>query len=436
MSGIFNILLALLMISAVIIFHELGHFLLAKLNGIEVLEFSLGLGPRIISKQIGKTRYSWKLFPLGGSCHMLGEDEGNDAPGSFNSKNVWQRISVVVAGPIFNFLLAFGMAAIIIGYLGIDIPYVTSVEDSILEQVDLRPGDRILEYNGHKISVGRELSLYEQLDGIDSEPITLLIERDGKELTLTYEPAHVAYYLGVVYTVSQEASEPLTLSGVSAGGAAEQAGLREGDVITAINSTAIASARDFTEYMSDNPLDGSEVSLTYVRDGQETTVRLTPKESQSYSLGFGYNLYGREKQSVLGVIKYSALELKYWVKATVKSLGYMLQGKASSEDIGGPVRVISEMSDVVEESYSTDGAVYAALNLINWGILLSANLGVMNLLPIPALDGGRLLFFIIEVIRGKRLDPKKEGFIHFIGFVLLMILMLLIFFNDIRNLLH
>lgn len=437
MSSIINILLAILVISVVIIFHEFGHFLLAKANGIEVVEFSLGMGPRILSKQIGKTRYSWKLFPLGGSCQMLGEDEGNDEPGSFNSKNVWQRISVVLAGPVFNFILAFGLAAIIIGYLGIDTPYVGEVDERVTAQTDLQPGDIIKKYNGHSISMGRELSLYEQLDGIENGIVTLVVERDGKEIELSYESVHVEqYYLGIVYSVDPKSQTPMTLSGVTKDGAAEKAGLTEGDVITAIGGQKITSGKQFSEYMDAHPLDGSEVTLTYERDGEENTVALTPKFSESYTLGFSYNVNNREKQSALGVVKYSALELKYWVKATVKSLGYMLQGKASSEDIGGPVRVVSEMSDVVEESYSTDGALYAALNLINWAILLSANLGVMNLLPIPALDGGRLLFFIIEVIRGKKMDPNKEGFIHFVGFVLLMILMVFIFFNDIRNLIR
>ena len=111
----------------------------------------------------------------------------------------------------------------------------------------------------------------------------------------------------------------------------------------------------------------------------------------------------------------------------------MLKGKASTEDIGGPVRVVSEMTNVMETSYKTDGLLYAFLNLINWTILLSANLGVMNLLPIPALDGGRLLIYIIEVVRGKKMKPEHEGMINFIGFVLLMLLMVFILFNDIRN---
>lgn len=437
MSNIFNILLAIIMISIVIIFHEFGHFLLAKLNGIEVVEFSLGMGPRLLSKKFGKTRYSLKLLPLGGSCQMLGEDEGNEDPGSFNSKTVWQRISVVFAGPFFNFILAFAFSAVIIGYLGIDVPYVTSVNEEVAAQVDLQQGDIIREFDHHGINFGHEMSLYEQLDGVNEKQVELLIERDGKEMTVKYKPVHVQkYYLGVMYTAGEDYKEPMKLSDVTADGAAEAAGLKVGDIITGINGTAVATGEEFSNYVQEHPLDGSEVTITYERDGKQNSVKLKPHFSDSYVLGVTYNVYVREKQSVWGVIKYSAMEVKYWIKATVKSLGYMLRGKASTKDIGGPVRVVSEMSNVVEESYQTDGVIYAMLNLLNWAILLSANLGVMNLLPIPALDGGRLLFFIIEVIRGKKMDPDKEGFIHMIGFVLLMLLMVFIFFNDIRNLIH
>ena len=133
------------------------------------------------------------------------------------------------------------------------------------------------------------------------------------------------------------------------------------------------------------------------------------------------------------MIRYGAHEVGYWIRATIKSLVYMIKGKASRQDVGGAVRVVSEVSNVVEESYETDGTFYAFLNLINWAILLSANLGVMNLLPIPALDGGRLLFLIVEAIRGKKANPKVEAAVTLVGFVLLMILMVFILFNDISN---
>ncbi len=430
--NLINILLAMLIISFVIIFHELGHFLVAKANGIVVTEFSLGMGPRILSKKIGETRYSWKLFPLGGSCMMLGEDEGSDAPGTFNSKTVWQRISVVFAGPFFNFILAFVMACVILGVIGYDEPFVYGISEEVAQKTGLQAEDVLTSYNGHKIRIGREMALYEQLDGIEEGSITITYVRDGKEYEATYDAIlNDRYYLGIQYTAEETAA--MILSAVTADGAAEAAGMKTGDKIVAVDGVEIATVKEFQVYLDENPLTGTAVTLTYERDGKTSDVTLTPIHSRNYTLGFSYNYGYREKIGALQVVKYGFVEVNYWIKSTIKSLGYIFSGKASTEDIGGPVRVVSEMSNVVEESYTTDGALYAFLNLLNWGILLSANLGVMNLLPIPALDGGRLLFMFIEVIRGKKMDPEKEGIVHFVGFVLLMILMLFIFFNDIRN---
>lgn len=433
---IVRILLALLVISVVITFHEFGHFLLAKANGVEVVEFSLGMGPRVLSHQGKKTRYSVKLLPIGGSCLMKGEDETSDEEGTFNSKGVWPRISIIFAGPFFNFILAFILSVIIISFAGIDKCYVLSVdEDSKAAESGLEAGDLITEFDGHSIGVGRELYLYESLDGVTEELITVTYERDGKEYTVTFDTTEdKRYFLGVRYSASEDDPEPAELTDIIDDSAAEAAGLKTGDVITAVNGTEIASGAELNAYLSEHPLDGSDVTLTYTRKNKEYTITLTPQYTSLYDYGFSYNAsYYREEVSFGQTLKYGLLEVKYWIKATGKSLVYMLRGKASTEDIGGPVRVVSEMSNVMEESYTTDGLLYAFLNLLNWAILLSANLGVMNLLPIPALDGGRLLFLIVEAVTGKKIPPEKEGIIHLIGFVLLMVLMVFIFFNDIKN---
>ena len=162
------------------------------------------------------------------------------------------------------------------------------------------------------------------------------------------------------------------------------------------------------------------------------TLSLTPEYTTSYLTGFSYNYAYREKTGPLGVLKYSFVEVKYWIVNTYKSLGQIFKGKVSTDDLGGPVRIVSELENTVEETKS-DGLLYVVLNLMNWAILLSANLGVMNLLPIPALDGGRLVFIVIELIRGKPVPPEKEGIVHAVGIVLLMALMVFVFFNDIRN---
>ena len=144
-----KILIAVIIFSAIIIIHELGHFLLAKKNGIVVTEFSLGMGPRLFSTQKGETRYSVKLFPIGGSCAMLGEDTGEELPGTFNSAPVWGRISVVAAGPVFNFILAFILSVVITAFVGYDPAEIMEVEGgSPAAEAGLRKGDIITEYDG------------------------------------------------------------------------------------------------------------------------------------------------------------------------------------------------------------------------------------------------------------------------------------------------
>lgn len=436
MGKVIETIVAIIMLGIVITVHEFGHFLLAKVNGVVVKEFSLGMGPRLFSKEHKGTKYSLKLFPFGGSCLMLGEEDGSNEEGSFGSKSVWQRISIVFAGPFFNFILAFLMALVILISIGYDPCYVYSVDDSVKEQTGLTEEDTILKYDGHKIRIGRELNMYEVLDGIDQKPITITYLHDGKEITKTYNPVHTEkYYLGIYYSYDSTltGNGPMKLSDVVEDGAAKKAGFQAEDIFLAINDNEISTIDEFTSYIESNPLTGEPLKIRFERNGEIKETTLTPIFDDSYSLGFSYNVNGREKCNTAQALKFGVVEVNYWIKSTVKSLGYMLKGKASRKDIGGPVRVVSEMTDVMDESYHEDGMFYAFLNLLNWAILLSANLGVMNLLPIPALDGGRLLVYLVEIIRGKKMKPEHEAIINIVGFVLLMILMVFILFNDINN---
>lgn len=341
-----NILVAIIVFSLLILFHELGHFTLAKLNGIRVNEFSLGLGPTLVGFTKGETKYSLKLLPFGGACMMEGEDENSDDDRAFNKKSVWARISVVAAGPIFNFIMAFMFSVVVLGAAGVDKPVLTDViEGYAAEEAGLAGGDTLVEIDGKKIHFYREVSLYSTF--------------------------HV----------------------------------------------------------------GEAVEIVYERDGQEYTTTLVPK----YDDELGRYLYGfiasgaREKVGVLETIGYAFCEVGYYIDTTIQSLKLMFSGGVSVNDLSGPVGIVQNMGDVYEESVQNDGYFYAMLNMMSWAIMLSANLGVMNLLPIPALDGGRLVFLAIEAIRGKALPPEKEGMVHMIGIILLFLLMFVVMFNDIRK---
>lgn len=225
---------------------------------------------------------------------------------------------------------------------------------------------------------------------------------------------------------------PAEISSVTKGSAMDEAGVLMGDIVTDINGTAIASGEEMMAYIEANPFSDKEVDITLNREGKEVNVTVKPAMTKVYGTGFVYNLT-REKQTVGGVIKYSLVELRYQVMSVLKSLKMMITGKVSANEVSGPVGIVNLIGDTYQETKS-EGVGVTVLTLINMAIMLSANLGVMNLLPIPALDGGRLFLYIIELIRRKPIPRDKEGMIHFIGFVLLMALMIFLVFNDIRKL--
>lgn len=337
--------IAIILFSIIILFHELGHFLLAKKNGIRVNEFCLGLGPTIIGFTRGETKYSIKLLPFGGACMMEGEDEESDDNCSFNKKSVPARISVVAAGPLFNFLMAFVFSVILIGCHGYMKPVISDVID---------------------------------------------------------------------------------------GYAASEAGMQAGDTILKMNYKNIHFYNEISAYTMFHQ--GETVDVTYERDGEIYETTLVPKydeETGSYLVGFrGGGEY--VKAGPLETLKYGFYEMKYWVWYTVGSLKMLVTNQVSFNDLSGPVGIVKTVADTYEQSMA-DGIYYVFLNMLNIAILLSANLGVMNLLPLPALDGGRLVFLIIEGIRGKRINPNREGMVHFVGLVCLLLLMAAVMFNDFRK---
>lgn len=337
-----GIILAILVFGLIVFVHELGHFLLAKANGIRVDEFSIGMGPRLLSFVRGETRYSLKLLPLGGSC-MMGEDDADDmSEGSFNSKSVWARIAVVVAGAIFNFILAFIFAVIVVAYTGYDEPVISgTVEGFPADVAGMEAGDRIVKINNKRIDVWREVTYHNML-------------HPGEELTLTYE-----------------------------------------------------------------------------RDGERYEIEITPEQDEDGNYLMGVTSPASyTKANLLTALKYGVYEVKFWICTTLESLKMLITGVVGADQLAGPVGIVNVVDDTYQQSKDY-GFVIVLINMLNIGILISANLGVMNLLPFPALDGGRLVFLVVEAIRGKRIPPEKEGIVHGIGMILLLALMAYVLFNDI-----
>ena len=426
-----RIVIAVIIFSAIILFHELGHFLLAKKNHVVVTEFSLGMGPRLLSTVKGGTRYSLKLLPLGGSCMMLGEDEDGDGPGSFNAASPWARLAIVAAGPIFNFIMAFLLAVIIVGCVGYVPAEVMQVEKgSPAEEAGLEEGDIIKKFDGYQVDIGNDIYTYTTLYELQQKPITIEFERDGEEHSLTYTPDVLTRYLLGFNRVDTDSME---VGYLIKGMPLEDSGIQAGDVITAINGVAIPDGEAYNQYIEENRLGDQPVVLTYERNGKSYEPTVTPKQYDTVLMGFSYNL-GCVKTGGLNVIKYAALEVKYWIRTTVHSVEMLVKGHFGIQDLTGPVGVVDVIGDTYEEAQD-QGTLMVWMNMLNLAILLSANLGVMNLLPLPALDGGRLVFLILEVIFRRPVNRQVEGMIHFAGLMLLMLLMIVVMYNDVMRIL-
>jgi regulator of sigma E protease len=427
-----NIIVAILILGVIVIIHELGHFLLAKVNGITVVEFSVGLGPRIASFDRKGTKYSLKLLPFGGSCMMLGEDENVDDEGAFSKKGVWARFSVIFAGAFFNFILAFVLALIILGDVGVDRPFLTTIkQNGPAQEAGLTKGDLITAINGSKVHMSREIQYYFYFYPISKEPINITYLRDGVKKTASVTPQwRDVYMLGCGYNPN---SNPAILESVDVGYPLAKAGMKAGDTIVEINGTKINTSQEMADYLTGNPISDTPVTLKYKRDGATSQITVTPVLIQSgYDLGLSYNQY-REKISALQTIKYSFYELRHNIVNTIKSIEHLILGKISVKEVSGPVGIVNVVGNIVSES--KDYGIHATLlSLAQFSILLSANLGVMNLLPLPALDGGRLVFIVIEAIRRKPVPKEKEAMVHFVGMAVLILLMIFVMFNDIQHL--
>lgn len=375
-----TIILFILIFGVIVLSHEFGHFIVAKKNGIHVVEFAIGMGPTLLHLNRGGTRYSIKLLPFGGACMFEGEDglsskedEEADEPkrggiyretsgepemrlplqenqgGSFLEAPVWTRIATIFAGPFVNLLLGFLIALILVAYRGTDLPVIQMIsEGSAAEEAGMKAGDVITRMNGERIHVYREVRLNSMLNS-----------------------------------------------------------------------------------------DGKDFSISYLRDGQEYSVVLTPRYSEEddrYYIGLmGVGEYMPCKG--FSIIKYGFYESEYVLKNTIKSLQMLITGKLGKDDVSGPVGVASYVGETYE-SVKEYGFLTVLMTMLELVVILSINLGIMNLLPLPALDGGRLVFMFLEVIRGKPVPPEKEGLVHMAGLILFFLLMIFVMYNDIMRLIR
>lgn len=429
-------LIGLLFLCILVLIHEFGHFMVARLCGVHVEEFSVGMGPKLIQRQSKKsgTMYSLRCLPIGGYCAMKGEmavdDVDNLDDDSFAKAPVWKRMLIIAAGPFCNLLLGVILAFGLVAVSGHDTPVVTVVDAPTAIQAGLQKGDVILEYNGHRVFSSRELYFqewYERDDEVQVVDMTVL--RDGEEIPLSYEPVREeTYAMGVTSGVTEDGT--LLVMSFLDGSAAEDAGLQVGDIITSIDGQEPTENRNLSEYLDEVPFTEKETTLTYERDGEMGQVTFVPTVKELVDTGFGYQTQRKPSEYLL--IDTWA-ELRYYGVSVVKSLTGLITGRFGLADMSGPVGIVKQLGDSYETATVDTKAVTGSVDftaLISLLCLITVNLGLFNLIPIPALDGSHLVFLIIEAVRRKRVSAKVQNGFYRFGLLFILGLSVIIILKD------
>jgi regulator of sigma E protease len=409
----------ILIFGSLVIFHEAGHFIVAKKAGILCREFAIGFGPKILSFKKNETQYTVRLLPIGGYVRMAGEDPemAELKPG--------QRVGLVLGQN-------------------------EEVKKIVVNGKDRYSDLRIIEVEAADLEHQLYIKGYE--DGDDEVPRTFKVKRDAvlvddrmetqiapwdrqfaskslgkRALTIFAGPLMNFVLAAIVFTLMAivqgvPVTDPV-LGTLAKGGAAAQAGLQKGDTVISVDGAEISNWNDIVEVIQKHP--DEEITFTIERGGKTMDIPVTPKSVNIDNTEIGrIGVNGPVDHSPLKIATYGITQTYVWTVEILKLLGQLITGGFSIDMLSGPVGIYKST-----ETVAKTGLIY----LFKWAGLLSINIGIMNLLPLPALDGGRLLFFGVEALRGKPIDRQKEGIVHFIGFALLMLLMIIVTWNDIQR---
>ncbi len=394
-----------------IFIHELGHFTVAKLCKVKVNEFAIGFGPTIWKKQGKETKYALRLFPLGGFVSMEGEEQRSEDSKSFSKASIPKRIAIVIAGATVNIIFGLTVYFILSTTSG---TYISNEIDSVLEeyaasQIGLQSGDKIIEINNKKINSKNDLN--QILDKSKGEELTLKIIRDNKTLEYKTKPTEVKAKSTGMYL-----NEECKILAVEKGSSSERQGIKANDRITKINNQDInGDTNKAIELISQEGY--NKILITVERDGEEINIELTPDYISMYYLGV--NLKAAPDTFINRCIN-GGMQTKEFMFSIVDNLKQLFTGNVGVDQMMGPVGI--------SEAVAKTNGVQEFITML---ALISLSLGITNLLPIPALDGGKILILIIEAIRRKPLKEQTEINIQLLGFSILIALSIYVTYNDI-----
>lgn len=331
-----TIISSIIIFLLVILIHEFGHFIVAKMNGVSVLEFSIGMGPKLFQRESNGTVYSLRVLPVGGYCQLEGEDEENDSPNSLNNQSPLVRLKVILAGAIMNFILAFILLILLMSVSRVSTEVSGVIKDSPAYSSGIQTGDQIVSINGENVS-------------------------DGEELLKSIKESKGDLNIGVI------------------------------------------------------------------RDSQSKNIKVTPRlENNIRKIGVNFQEeYNIKNFSIVKGFKKGLITFLNLTGMLYKFLGMLITGQLGLGGVSGPVGVVKEIGNAAKTGVA---------NLIFLLAYININLGVFNLLPIPALDGGRAIFILIEMIFGKKISQEKEGYIHMVGLILLLALIAIVTIKDVIKL--
>lgn len=418
-SFIINALKIIFVLGFLILIHEAGHFFVAKLCKVAVNEFSIGFGPIIWKKQGKNTKYVLRLIPLGGFVNLEGEEERSDKEGSFSNASIPKRMAIILAGGTVNIVFALMVYFILMTSLGNNTSLVidSTIPEYAAASTSIEEGDKIVKIDNKKVHTKNDID--KALEKAEGNTMHIVVKHNGENKDIYLEPTKKEYYNTGIYLKAISSGDSCKIVAVAANSSAEKSGIKANDEIVKINGKEVKNQTEIVEIM--NQEKQNDMVITIKRNNEEKDITITPSVNYEYYLGVYFK---KAENTLANNMYYAFFETGDFAFSIFENLKMLFTGNVRVDQFMGPVGI----AEVVAKTNKVQ-------DFVNILALISLSLGVTNLLPIPALDGGKFALLVIELIRGKKISEKAEINLQLLGFAFLIALSLYITYNDILRIL-
>lgn len=418
-SFIINALKIIFVLGFLILIHEAGHFFVARLCKVTVNEFSIGFGPVIWKKQGKKTKYTLRLIPLGGFVNLEGEEERSDKEGSFSTASIPKRMAIILAGGVVNIIFALIVYFSLMACIGNNTSLVvdSTIPEYAAANTEIVEGDKIVKIDNKTMHTKNDID--KALEKSQGNKMHIVIKRNNENKDIYLEPTKKDYYSTGIYLKSIDSGESTKIVTVGASSSAEKAGIKANDEILKIDGKEVKSQTEIINVISEKKQE--ETTITVKRGNEELDFIVKPDAAYEYYLGVYFK---KAENNIQNNLYYAFFETGDFTFSIFDNLKMLFTGKVRVDQFMGPVGI----SEVVAKTDKVQ-------DFVKIMALISLSLGVTNLLPIPALDGGKFVLILLELIRRKKLSEKTEINIQLIGFAFLIALSLYVTYHDILRIL-